>query len=88
VAGQGGVSANLDRILRQAGEMSPGFAPVLELNPTHPIVEKLTAETDNDSFGDWTQVLYDQAILSEGGKPEDPATFVKRMNKLMVDLMG
>jgi molecular chaperone HtpG len=88
VAGQGGVSANLDRILRQAGEMSPGFAPVLELNPTHPIVEKLAAETDNESFDDWSQVLFDQAILSEGGKPEDPATFVKRMNKLMVDLMG
>ena len=88
VAGEGGVSANLDRILKKAGEMSPGFAPVLELNPTHPIVERLTAETDNESFGDWTQVLFDQAILSEGGKPEDPATFVKRMNKLMVDLMG
>jgi molecular chaperone HtpG len=88
VAGQGGVSANLDRILRQAGEMSPGFAPVLELNPTHPLVERLSAETDNDSFDDWTQVLYDQAILSEGGKPEDPATFVKRMNNLMVDLMS
>lgn len=88
VAGEGGVSANLDRILKKAGEFSPGFAPVLELNPTHPIIAKLTGETDNDSFGDWTQVLYDQAILSEGGKPEDPATFVKRMNKLMVDLMG
>jgi molecular chaperone HtpG len=88
VAGAQGVSANLDRILRQAGEFSPGFAPVLELNPSHPIVEKLTAEIDNDSFSDWAQVLFDQAILSEGGKPEDPATFVKRMNKLMVDLMG
>lgn len=87
VAGEGGVSANLDRILRQAGEMSPGFAPVLELNPNHPIVQKLSAETDDDRFGDWTQVLYDQAILSEGGKPEDPATFVKRMNKLMVELL-
>jgi molecular chaperone HtpG len=88
VAGEGGVSANLDRILRQAGEMSPGFAPVLELNADHPIIDKLGEQLDHDSFGDWTQVLYDQAILSEGGRPEDPATFVKRMNKLMVELMG
>ncbi|MFP4601291.1 MAG: molecular chaperone HtpG [Persicimonas sp.] len=88
VAGRGGVSANLDRILKQAGELSPGFAPVLELNADHPIIQKLGGEVDNESFSDWTQVLYDQAILSEGGRPEDPATFVKRMNKLMVDLMG
>lgn len=88
VAGAQGVSSNLDRILRQAGEFSPGFAPVLELNPTHPIIEKLSGEVDNADFEDWAQVLFDQAILSEGGKPKDPATFVKRMNKLMVDLLG
>lgn len=88
VAGAQGVSSNLDRILRQAGETSPGFAPVLELNPTHPIIARLSGEVDNDDFEDWAQVLFDQAILSEGGKPKDPATFVKRMNKLMVDLLG
>ncbi len=87
VAGEGGVSANLDRILRRAGETSPGFAPVLELNADHPIVQKLAEETEDANFDDWTQVLYDQALLSEGGKPDDPATFVKRMNKLLVDLM-
>lgn len=88
VAGSQGVSMNLDRILRQAGEFSPGFAPILELNPEHPIVKKLGEEVDDERFSDWAQVLFDQAVLSEGGKPEDPATFVKRMNKLMVDLMS
>lgn len=88
VAGAQGVSANLDRILRQAGELSPGFAPVLEVNATHPIIERLSGEVERADFKDWAQVLFDQAILSEGGKPKDPATFVKRMNKLMVDLLS
>jgi molecular chaperone HtpG len=88
VAGEGGVSANMDRILRSAGQMSPGFQPILELNPEHPIVVRLAEKTDDDNFGDWTEVLFDQALLSEGGKPENPAAFVQRMNKLMVEMMG
>jgi len=88
VAGAHGVSSNLDRILRQAGELSPGFAPVLEVNATHPIIARLSGDVERADFDDWAQVLFDQAILSEGGKPKDPATFVKRMNKLMVDLLS
>jgi molecular chaperone HtpG len=87
VAGEGGVSANMDRILRSAGQMSPGFQPIFELNPDHPIVSRLAEKTDDENFGDWTEVLFDQALLSEGGKPENPAAFVQRMNKLMVEMM-
>ena len=66
----------------------PGSKPVLEINPSHPIVQRLKAETDETRFADWSHILFDQATLAEGGQLEDPAGFVKRLNELMLALAG
>ncbi|MDP9084515.1 MAG: molecular chaperone HtpG [Pseudomonadota bacterium] len=86
VAGEFGVSLRMGRILKQAGQNNP-FAtlPVLELNPKHPLVERLKDTADDASFDDLAHVLYDQAMLAEGGELDDPAIFVRRVNKLIVD---
>jgi molecular chaperone HtpG len=86
VADEHGPSMNLERILKAAGQSVPGVKPVLEINPSHPIVQRLKAETDSARFRDWSQILFDQATLAEGGHLEDPATFVKRLNALMLTL--
>lgn len=80
------MSGNLERILQQAGQKVPVSKPILELNPTHPLVEKLKDETDDERFGELTHILFDQALLSEGGQLDDPATFVKRLNELLLSL--
>src|SRR5579863_5248386 len=86
VAGEFGVSLRMGRILKQAGQKNP-FAtlPVLELNPTHPLVERLKNTPDDAAFADLAHVLYDQAMLAEGGELDDPATFVRRVNRLIVE---
>ena len=86
VAGEFGVSLRMGRILKQAGQHNP-FAtlPVLELNPKHPLVERLRETSDDTAFADLAHVLYDQAMLAEGGELEDPATFVRRVNRLIVE---
>jgi molecular chaperone HtpG len=86
VAGEFGVSLRMGRILKQAGQNNP-FAtlPVLELNPKHALVERLKDTVDDDAFGELAHVLYDQALLAEGGDLEDPAIFVRRVNKLIVE---
>ena len=63
-------------------------ASVLEINPHHPVVERLTRESDPALFADWSQILFDQAVLAEGGELDDPAGFVKRLNKLTLALAG
>jgi molecular chaperone HtpG len=83
-----GMSLNLERLLKASGQHVPGTKPVLEINPEHPIVQRLKQETDTGLFEDWTQILFDQALLAEGGELEDPATFVKRLNKLTLALAG
>lgn len=80
------MSANLERLLKSAGQDVKGSKPILEVNPTHPLVGKLKAESSSDKFGDWTQLLFDQALLAEGGQLEDPSAFVKRLNGLMLAL--
>jgi len=80
------MNANLERILKQAGQSVPDSKPILELNPEHPLVEKLNNETDDERFNDMTFILFDQALLSEGGQLDDPATFVKRLNELLLSL--
>jgi molecular chaperone HtpG len=80
------MSANLERLLKSAGQDVQGSKPILEVNPTHPLVSKLKAESAGDKFGDWTQLLFDQALLAEGGQLEDPSAFVKRLNGLMLAL--
>ncbi|MEO8483458.1 MAG: molecular chaperone HtpG [Acidobacteriota bacterium] len=83
-----GMSRHLERLMRVAGQQMPATKPVLEINPDHPIVQRLKAEGDATLFSDWSQILFDQALLAEGGELEDPATFVKRLNKLTLALAG
>jgi molecular chaperone HtpG len=86
VAGEFGVSLRMGRILKQAGQSNP-FAtlPILEVNPKHPLVERLKETADDASFSDLAHVLYDQAMLAEGGELDDPAVFVRRVNRLIVE---
>jgi molecular chaperone HtpG len=88
VTGEDGMSRHLERLMRAAGQPLPPTRPVLEINPDHPIVQRLKGERDDAVFGDWSQILFDQALLAEGGELEDPATFVKRLNKLTLALAG
>jgi molecular chaperone HtpG len=78
--------ANLQRILRAVGQEVPSFKPILEVNPDHPIVQCLKHEEKR--FDEWAAILFDQALLAEGGQLEDPAGFVKRLNELMLELAG
>lgn len=84
VAGEHDVSANLARILKAAGQKAPESKPILEINPNHRLIERLKNEADDAKFADYTHVVFDQALLAEGGQLEDPASFVRRMNSLIV----
>jgi molecular chaperone HtpG len=86
VAGEFGVSLRMGRILKQAGQNNP-FAtlPILELNPKHALVERLKDTADETAFAELANVLYDQAMLSEGGDLDDPVIFVRRVNRLIVE---
>ncbi len=84
VAGEHDVSGNLARILKAAGQKAPESKPILEINPTHRLIERLKSESDEAKFADYTHVVFDQALLAEGGQLEDPASFVRRMNSLIV----
>jgi len=86
VAGEFGVSLRMGRILKQAGHNNP-FAtlPILELNPKHPLALRLKDTMDEAAFADLAHVLYDQAMLAEGGELDDPAIFVRRINRLIVE---
>ena len=88
VGDKDGISANLERILRAAGQDVPDVPLALEINPAHPLVERLKAEMDETRFADWSRILFDQALLAEGGRLADPAAFVKRLNALMLALSG
>ncbi len=84
VADEHGMSAHLERILKEAGQAMPSSAPHLEINPTHPLVEKLADEQGEDEFNSFSQMLFEQAVLAEGGELEDPASFVRRMNQMLL----
>ena len=86
VADEHDVSGSLARILKAAGQQAPASKPILEINPHHPVVLRLKYE--DKRFDDWAAVLFDQALLAEGGQLDDPATFVKRMNQLMLEMSG
>jgi len=70
-------------MLKQAGQKAPDAQPILELNPDHALVKKLRDLPEGDAFGDRVQVLFDQALLAEGGMLDDPAAYVQRVNKLL-----
>ena len=76
------------KILEAAGQAVPDAKRIFELNPSHPLVAKLESETDEARFNDLTLVLYDQAALAEGGQLDDPAEYVHRLNKLLLELAG
>ncbi len=86
VAGEFGMSLRMGRILKQAGQKNP-FAtpPILELNPNHPLTLRLRDTAGEEAFADLAHVLYDQAMLAEGGELDDPAIFVRRVNRLIVE---
>ncbi|PKM11932.1 MAG: molecular chaperone HtpG [Gammaproteobacteria bacterium HGW-Gammaproteobacteria-3] len=82
-----GMSLNMERIMKEAGQKMPGSKPIFELNPTHPLVTRMKDEQDDQRFADLTHILFDQAILSEGGQLEDPAAFVHKLNGLLQGLL-
>jgi molecular chaperone HtpG len=86
VADAHAMGGHLERLLRAAGQAVPGSKPILEINPGHPLVKRLDLEPEGERFGDWSHVLFDQALLAEGGQLEDPAAFVRRVNGLMLTL--
>lgn len=75
---------HLERLLKAAGQSVPGAQPVLEINPDHPLVTRISCETDTVLFSDWAHLLFDQAVLSEGGQLADSAGFVRRLNSLLL----
>jgi len=76
------LSGNLLRMLKAAGQQAPDMKPILEINPEHPLLLKL--KSDDQQFDQWTEVLFDQALLAEGGQLNDPAAYVKRINQLLL----
>jgi len=82
------MSPNLARVLKQLGQDAPLPTPVLEVNVGHPLVGRLEVEQDENRFADLTRILFDQAVLAEGGQLDDPATFVQRLNRLVLSLAG
>ncbi len=82
VSDENELSGNLLRMLKAAGQQAPDTKPILEINPEHPLLVKL--KSDDQQFDEWTQVLFDQALLAEGGQLQDPAAYVKRINQLLL----
>lgn len=86
VLGEQDMALHMQQLMKQAGHEVPTSKPVLEVNPTHPIVALMDTEQDDERFADWSRLLLDQALLAEGGQLEDGAGFVRRMNEMFVAL--
>jgi molecular chaperone HtpG len=86
VADENDMGRQMEQILKASGQEIPATKPILEINPEHPILKKIDGEANEDLFADWSQILFDQALLSEGSQLEDPATFVNKLNSLIVTL--
>jgi len=85
VVDEGDMSSHLARLLKQAGQSAPKSLPTLEVNPVHALLQRLEGTPEGDErFDDLAQILFDQALLAEGGQLEDPAAYVKRVNRLLV----
>jgi molecular chaperone HtpG len=80
------MAMHMQRILKEAGHELPSTKPILEINPDHPIVKKLKSEKSKKKFADWSSILFDQAMLAEGGQLEDPAGFVAKLNDMLVSI--
>ena len=84
VSGEHELSGNLLRMLKAAGQKAPDSKPILEINPNHPLVQRLKYE--DAKFNDWSSILFDQAMLAEGGQLADPAGFVKKLNDMLLGM--
>jgi molecular chaperone HtpG len=82
VSDDGEISGTLERLLKQAGQRAPDRTPILEINPGHPLVARMKGDAANDEG--WSRLLFDQALLAEGGQLEDPAGFVRRLNDMLL----
>ena len=80
------MNMQMRRIMEQAGQPVPDSKPIFEINPDHPLVKRLDSESDEERFADLAGILLDQASLAEGGSLEDPASYVAKLNKLLLDL--
>ncbi len=86
VVGEHDMGAQMRRLLEQAGQAMPESKPTIEINPEHPLLQKMDKEQDEDRFADLAHVIYDQANLAEGGNLKDPAAYVRRLNKLLLEI--
>jgi len=84
VVGENDISGNLERILKAAGQNTPDVKPILEINPEHDLIKKLDSYQGKKEFNEYSSVIFDQALLSEGGQLEDPVSFIKKINHLLV----
>jgi molecular chaperone HtpG len=88
VVGDHDMGVQMRRLMQAAGQKVPDTKPILELNPGHPLVKRLDAEPDEDRFGALATVLFEQAQLASGDQLEDPAAYVQRLNRLLLELAG
>ncbi|WCF28587.1 molecular chaperone HtpG [Xylella fastidiosa] len=84
--GEGDLGLQMRQLLEASGQKVPETKPVFEFNPSHPLIEKLDAEQDMDRFADLSHILFDQAALAAGDSLKDPANYVRRLNKLLLEL--
>jgi len=82
------LGSNMERILKEAGHAVSATRKILEINPEHPLVARLNDEAAGERFDDWSNILFDQAMLAEGSQLDDPAGFVRRLNELLLELGG
>ncbi len=86
VADEHEMSGHLQRLLKAAGQKTPTAMPILELNPEHPLVQRLKDEPEDGRAKEWFELLVDQAVLAEGGQLENPGAFVKRLNSMLLEV--
>ena len=84
VASEGEMSSQMIKLMQAAGQAVPESKPVFELNPAHPLVQRLNEEQDEQAFGDWANLILQQALLSEKGSLADPSSFIKLMNNMLL----
>lgn len=88
VVGEHDMGMQMRRIMEAAGQSMPEARPIFEINPEHPLISRMDQEADEDRFGELARVIFDQANLAAGGQLEDPATYVQRLNKLLLEMAG
>ena len=87
VLNENAMGIQMKKIMEASGQSLPDTKPYFEFNPTHPLLERLDAEQDEDRFSDIVELLFDQANLAEGSALQDPAKYVSRLNKLLLELL-